>query len=265
MKIHAPQHPKTLALKSALQTSLPTVVGHLELLWHFAAQHAPRGDIGKWSNAAIAGACYWEGDADAFVQALIDSGYADESATHRVVIHDWAEHCPQYVRAALSRRGISFASSDAQKELSLDATEEGSEERSRDPSILTKPNLTKPSPNGDDGAEPKPAPAPAITIPLNDGTDYPIAGALVREWRELYPAVDVMQTLRNLRGWCLANPRRRKTRRGVLRFINAALAKDQDRRPGRSTNGQAGRPSAVARVRAASDDDRRRRGNARPG
>ena len=32
-----------------------------------------------------------------------------------------------------------------------------------------------------------------------------------------------------MRGWCLANPTRRKTRRGVRRFINGWLAKVQDR------------------------------------
>ena len=49
------------------------------------------------------------------------------------------------------------------------------------------------------------------------------------EFRDLYPAVDVHQALRNIRGWALANPTKRKTRAGVRRFVNAWLAKDQDK------------------------------------
>ena len=46
---------------------------------------------------------------------------------------------------------------------------------------------------------------------------------------QLYPAADVEQELRNMRGWCLANPTKRKTINGVNRFINGWLGKAQDR------------------------------------
>lgn len=75
--------------------------------------------------------------------------------------------------------------------------------------------------------------ASLIGIPLNDGSEHPITQADLDEWAELYPAVDVLQELRKMRGWCLANPKRRKTRRGVGAFINAWLAKEQDRGGGR--------------------------------
>ena len=34
---------------------------------------------------------------------------------------------------------------------------------------------------------------PVISLPLNDGSEYPITGNEVTEWSILYPAVDVMQ------------------------------------------------------------------------
>ncbi len=90
--------------------------------------------------------------------------------------------------------------------------------------------VTPPSPPTGGSAElPEAAPAPAVSIPLNDGTEYPVAAEQVAQWRELYPAVDVMQQLRMMRGWALANPRKRKTKRGVLAFITRWLAKEQDR------------------------------------
>jgi hypothetical protein len=73
----------------------------------------------------------------------------------------------------------------------------------------------------------------AATLPLNDGSDYPITEAQVREFADLYPAVDVRQALRAMRGWCVTNPTNRKTRAGVLRFVNRWLAKEQNQaRPG---------------------------------
>ena len=53
-----------------------------------------------------------------------------------------------------------------------------------------------------------PAP-PVITLLLNTGEEFPIMQADVDGWMELYPAVDVMQELRNMKGWCQDNPRKR--------------------------------------------------------
>ena len=66
-------------------------------------------------------------------------------------------------------------------------------------------------------------------IPLNDGGMYPLFRKDVEEYARLYPAVDIGQELRNIRGWCLANPKRRKTKSGVNRFINGWLSKAQDK------------------------------------
>ena len=70
---------------------------------------------------------------------------------------------------------------------------------------------------------------PVEEIPLNDGTMYPLFQRDVDEYARLYPAVDISQELRNIRGWCMANPVRRKTRKGVNRFINGWLSKTQDK------------------------------------
>lgn len=70
---------------------------------------------------------------------------------------------------------------------------------------------------------------PVVEIPLNDGSLFPLCRADLEEFVSLYPAVDILQELRNIRGWCLANETRRKTRRGVRRFINGWLSRAQDR------------------------------------
>lgn len=70
---------------------------------------------------------------------------------------------------------------------------------------------------------------PVISLPLNDSTAFSVTQEMLSEFVSLYPAVDVMQELRNMRGWLLNNPKNRKTRSGVRRFINSWLSREQDK------------------------------------
>lgn len=79
-------------------------------------------------------------------------------------------------------------------------------------------------------AEPQAADAPpVISLPLNDGTFFNVSENDRAKWSQLYPNVDVLQQLRNMAGWCDANPTKRKTRGGIKRFITAWLAREQDK------------------------------------
>lgn len=79
-------------------------------------------------------------------------------------------------------------------------------------------------------AKPQAADAPpVISLPLNDGTFFDVLENDRSKWSQLYPNVDVLQQLRNMAGWCDANPTKRKTRGGIKRFITAWLAREQDK------------------------------------
>lgn len=68
-----------------------------------------------------------------------------------------------------------------------------------------------------------------IFIPVVGNDDgFPVTSSQVEELKTLYPAVDVPQTLREIRGWNLANKARRKTARGVMRHVNAWMAREQN-------------------------------------
>ena len=76
---------------------------------------------------------------------------------------------------------------------------------------------------------------------LNDGSEWKPTEALFAEYVRLYPNVDVKQQFNVMRSWCLSNPKKRKTKRGITRFVNSWLAKEQDRgyrRPPNSGNYQ---------------------------
>ena len=95
-------------------------------------------------------------------------------------------------------------------------------------------------------SDPKPTPS-EFDIPLNDGSFYNVPVENIAVYKRLYPAVDVEQALRNMIGWCMGNPTRRKTRRGVKRFITSWLAGDQD-------EGKTRKPSNQQKQYADEDD-----------
>lgn len=123
MKLDALDHPKTWDLIATLEVSRATAIGHLELFWHFVAKHAPRGNVGRFPDAAIARWCEWSGDPQKFVNGLLKCGFMDESPVHRFLVHDWPEHCPNWVRAQLSKLKTPFFSDTEPTE---DSTEEAS-------------------------------------------------------------------------------------------------------------------------------------------
>ncbi len=75
----------------------------------------------------------------------------------------------------------------------------------------------------------EPAPNPSgILLPLNDKTVYDVPLDKIAVWKDAYPAVDVEQELKRMAAWLDSNPTRRKTRRGIAKFINTWLSREQD-------------------------------------
>jgi len=111
MKRGTPRHPKVGRLLRELGLNLrntATAIGHLELLWHFAAEFAPRGDIGKYDDEQIEGALHWHGKRGKLIQALTTSGWVDAHDQCRLAVHDWREHCDEATRKRLQRAGQDF-------------------------------------------------------------------------------------------------------------------------------------------------------------
>ena len=72
-----------------------------------------------------------------------------------------------------------------------------------------------------------------IRFPTNrfetSGEEVTIFDGNIIEFEDLYPAVDVRQQIRAMKGWLLAKPERRKTRKGMMAFINSWLAREQNK------------------------------------
>lgn len=66
---------------------------------------------------------------------------------------------------------------------------------------------------------------------LNDGSEWHPTAKQYDEYVRLYPKVDVKRSFADMRAWCLSNPKKRKTKSGITRFVNTWLCKEQDKGP----------------------------------
>ena len=94
---------------------------------------------------------------------------------------------------------------------------------------------------------------PFITMPLANGSEHPIYPGQVVEFGKLYPGIDVEQELRNYRGWALANPKKRKTAKGIMKSINYWLADKQDRGGAARGSGNDHEAKAAEKIRRANE------------
>ncbi len=67
------------------------------------------------------------------------------------------------------------------------------------------------------------------TLPLLDGTQFDVTENFVKELDPLYPDIDPIATIREMKGWLIGNPTRRKKRTGIKRFITTWLKNEQDK------------------------------------
>jgi hypothetical protein len=103
---------KYLELKSILELETYEIKGLLRAVWDLAAENATRGDIGRMSNQQIAIGIGWKGDADRLIQSLVNTRWLDVHPLHRLVIHDWKEHCEDWVKKRVERGGQGWAVDD---------------------------------------------------------------------------------------------------------------------------------------------------------
>ena len=111
------------------------------------------------------------------------------------------------------------------EQLKKERKKEGKKEKNKK-TYAQSDKLTSIDSTPEDGNEP-------TAVSQNKVNEEPVV-----EIKELFPAVDVKQELNKMRAWSDANPSKRKTKRGVERFIVNWLSREQDR--GKSRNAPQG-------------------------
>jgi len=225
-----PEHPKFARLKKSLGISKFEALGLLEALWHFTGKFAPRGNVGKFSNEEIESWLEWNGEPGTAVMALIAAGWLDENPQFRLAVHDWKDHADATTKKYMGRTREGFV-----QDMSGQVEDmSGRNGKSSGPPVPVPVPVPEPVPE----PEPNTLASTAIavpaargklvcTLPLNQG-EHEVFADDVQQWEALYPAVDVRQELRTIKGWALSNPTRRKTKSGIARFVNSWLARSQN-------------------------------------
>lgn len=265
MKRGTPTHPKTLSLADRMSIMPCFAVGILEGLWHMTGQFAVAGDIGRYDNAAIARGIGYMGDSNALIAALVASRFLDESPTHRLVVHDWHDHCEDSIHQRLARSRQFFASGDVPNYRRLVKSEQEEAHKFYVSRTIGTPILplaesgTLKVPLAAEGCLPSQAIALAkptsctepktasASVPDESPVlmEYDVIGKIKGPWKltqkqvdtfkGLYPHTDIMAECKKAWGWLDATPRNRKTFDGMKKFLNGWLSRATN--TGASRNG----------------------------
>ena len=63
---------------------------------------------------------------------------------------------------------------------------------------------------------------------LDTGEYYTVTNEQIQGWQQSVPLVDVKSELRKMQLWLEGNPKKRKTARGITRFITGWLVREQN-------------------------------------
>lgn len=170
MKTGTQNHMKTKRLAKRLAMPLYRVVGLLETLWLLCQDCADEGNIGKFSDDEICEYIEWDGpqSASELIEILVEAGWLDRDPEYRLVVHDWQDHAPEFIKERLKKRGqrarksAKSASSD-QQSTTYDDSSGDTSGTTRDnagqagdepPNVPSLPSQAKPSPSKPNPAKP---------------------------------------------------------------------------------------------------------------
>ena len=145
-------------------------------------------------------------------------------------------------RGGLASKGqavVKQGLSDGQAKISKD------KDKDKDKINITSTNVEVSSVPSTESTEPPP-PECVLTefsLELNTGDLYRLPQTEYEQFVKNFPGVDVSAELRKMESWCHTNKENRKTRKGILRFVNRWLGSAQDKsRPTNRPPVYAGRP-----------------------
>jgi hypothetical protein len=267
-------HRKFLRLVRLLGEPTPHVLGYLMLMWRRGYQ---TGSPVVGDDLDVEAAAEFTGESGRFAKAAKAAGFVDQGPDGLYRIHDLWDHAPEYARKRMARAGNLPAGMDSYCGIkpggrraaakTAKQTPRGGENGETDAARHTEIRDQRSEVRGQRSEReeeekscsepPKPAasepaatppPPPVLTIPaVGEGDqEWPLTQAKIDEWGEAYPGVDVLAECRKARQWCIDNPTRRKTAKGMPRFLSTWLSRAQDQAPRTTQHGPDRRGDAKA-------------------
>lgn len=165
VKVTLPDHPKT---KKLIRKCGQAGAWNLIRLFLFAASNRPDGDLSGMDTDDLEIAADWQGEAGAFVAALVEVRFLS-GAEGEYVIHDWAEHNPwasgSNARAEKSRWAALCKQHGRQKAAEMMPEYAESLRPASEPDATRVPDSASGTPLARSGSAPSPSPSP---LPIKD-------------------------------------------------------------------------------------------------
>jgi hypothetical protein len=143
---------KALLSADVLAVASPrfVLIAILEGLWATTAKNTPRGDIGRFADDDLLEEIGLTVDAGELVALLTRNAWVDAHPVHRLVVHDWREHCPNYIKGNVARHGLGWAKDDvaAPEHVPNDDPNGRSKEPAKDGSKQPAKDVAKDVPQG---------------------------------------------------------------------------------------------------------------------
>ena len=237
-------HPKVAVIAMRLEISRSTVIGCLHGAWSIADEHSEDGTIECLTPDMIDAQVEQRGFAEQMASVgwleIRESGvqfprYEEHngatakrraSEQKRKRTERAAANCPQPVRTPSASMRTQCGPEERR----------GEEKRKEQEETPSESFYSEPSPNGSELNN-----APGVmefpTVGTGEKT-WNLTQAKFDEYAKAFPGLDVMAECRKARQWCNDNPEKRKTAKGMTRFLNAWLSRAQNERGGRNGNGK---------------------------
>jgi len=207
--------------------------GVLDLMWRLGYES---GDANVGPPGAVEAAVGWDGEPGACADALVTAGFLDVNERGELLIHDLDDHAPEYVKARARkerqrRREREQTGTEPRTERDTTVTVTGHDRDCHPtPTPTPAPTHKDATPNGVACSEPEDSEPPILTYPVVGSPDeWGLTQSKLDEYAETYPGINAMAEARKARQWCVDNPAKRKTARGMTSFLNRWMEKAQNR------------------------------------
>ena len=236
------RHPKLKALAVALGVSKNEVMGALICLWFWAVDYAADGDLSSFTEQEIADAMEWKGDCHALRNALRVTHWIDDDVT----LHNWENYTKKSV---VTQNSVTRKKENDRKRQARYREKQRLEMRnapvtcdvtlpSRTPQDITGHNINyscaetppsgahAPAESTKETKHQPPAEPPLMTFPTDGPVkEWGLTASKMREWQGTYSGINVEYECKKARQWCIDNPGKRKTERGMPAFLTNWLSR----------------------------------------